>query len=123
VSGWSASCPGRFASPPIKRAPGTNWIGEYVGPRPGLDVVTKGKIPTPTGNRNPVVKPLIINSLNLLIFTNFYFLRNLSTCFESRKITQASGITSNIIRVLRPQIFINFVEKHKETNNFANCFV
>jgi hypothetical protein len=34
---WSASRPGHFASG--ERAPGTHWIGGWVGPRTGLDAV------------------------------------------------------------------------------------
>jgi hypothetical protein len=34
---WSASRPGRFT--PGERAPGTHWIGEWVGPRAGLGAV------------------------------------------------------------------------------------
>jgi len=34
-SEWSASRPGRFT--PRERAPGTRWIGGWVGPRAGLD--------------------------------------------------------------------------------------
>jgi hypothetical protein len=37
--GWSASCPGLFTSG--ERAPGTHWIGLWVGLRAGLDVVEK----------------------------------------------------------------------------------
>jgi hypothetical protein len=36
-SEWSASRPGRFT--PGKGAPGTNWIGGWVGSRAGLDAV------------------------------------------------------------------------------------
>jgi hypothetical protein len=32
---WSASRPGRFT--PGERAPGTHWIGGWVGPTVGLD--------------------------------------------------------------------------------------
>jgi hypothetical protein len=32
---WSASRTGRFT--PGERAPGTHWIGGWVGPRAGLD--------------------------------------------------------------------------------------
>jgi hypothetical protein len=32
---WSASRPDRFT--PGERAPGTHWIGSWVGPRAGLD--------------------------------------------------------------------------------------
>jgi hypothetical protein len=36
-SDWKASRPGRFN--PGERAPGTNWIGVWVGPGTGLDDV------------------------------------------------------------------------------------
>jgi hypothetical protein len=40
---WSASCPGHFT--PRIRAPSTDWIGCWVGPRVSLDVVAKRKNP------------------------------------------------------------------------------
>jgi hypothetical protein len=46
---WSASFPGRFT--PGERAPGTSWIGGWVGPRAGLDDVLK--ILDPTGIGTP----------------------------------------------------------------------
>jgi hypothetical protein len=36
---WSASRPCRFT--PGERAPGTHWVGGWVGPRVGLDAVKK----------------------------------------------------------------------------------
>jgi hypothetical protein len=39
---WSASHPGRFT--PGERAPGTNWMGDWVSPKTGLDDVGKRKI-------------------------------------------------------------------------------
>jgi hypothetical protein len=39
---WSGSCPRRFT--PWKTAPGTHWIGCFVGPRDFLDAVEKRKI-------------------------------------------------------------------------------
>jgi hypothetical protein len=39
---WSASRPGRFT--PRERAPGTHWIGGWVGPKAGLDAVLKRKL-------------------------------------------------------------------------------
>jgi hypothetical protein len=56
---WSASRPGRFI--PRKRAPGTHWIGGWVGPRTVLDVVVKRKIPSPhreSNPRTPIVQPV-----------------------------------------------------------------
>jgi hypothetical protein len=46
---WSASRLGRFTSG--ERAPGTRWIGGWVGSRAGLDAVEKRKIGIPAGNR------------------------------------------------------------------------
>jgi hypothetical protein len=39
---WSASRPGRFT--PGERAPGIYWIGDWMGPRFGLDNVEKRKL-------------------------------------------------------------------------------
>jgi hypothetical protein len=36
---WSPSRPGRFTSK--ERAPGTRWIGRWVGPRASLDYMEK----------------------------------------------------------------------------------
>jgi hypothetical protein len=43
---WSASRPSRFTT--RKRAPGTHWIGGWMGLRAGLDAVETRKIPSPT---------------------------------------------------------------------------
>jgi hypothetical protein len=40
---WSASRLGHFT--PGERAPGTHFIGGWVGPRAGLDAVAKSKFP------------------------------------------------------------------------------
>jgi hypothetical protein len=48
---WSASRFGRFTS--RERAPGTHWIGSWVGSRAGLDAVVKRKIPRIVGRQNP----------------------------------------------------------------------
>jgi hypothetical protein len=44
---WSASRPGRYT--PGERAPGSHWIGGWVGPRTGLDDVEKRKFLTLPG--------------------------------------------------------------------------
>jgi hypothetical protein len=46
---WPVSRPCRFT--PGERAPGTHWIGGWVGPRAGLEDVEK--ILDPTGTRTP----------------------------------------------------------------------
>jgi len=43
--------PGRFT--PEDMASGTNWIGDWVGPRAGLDAVAKRKIPCPFRESKP----------------------------------------------------------------------
>jgi hypothetical protein len=56
---WWASRPGRFS--PRERAPGTYWIGGWVGPRAVLDAVVKRKIPSPHRESNPripIVQPV-----------------------------------------------------------------
>jgi hypothetical protein len=49
-SEWSASHPGCFT--PSERAPGIHWIGGWVSPRAGLDMVMR-KIPSPYWDLNP----------------------------------------------------------------------
>jgi hypothetical protein len=48
---WSASRPRRFT--PWEGAPGTNWIGGWVGPKAGLDTVVKRNIPSLFRDSNP----------------------------------------------------------------------
>jgi hypothetical protein len=48
---WSASHPGCFT--PKERTSGTHWIGGWVGPRAGLDMVVRRKIPRPYWDLNP----------------------------------------------------------------------
>jgi hypothetical protein len=55
---WSASRPRRFTS--RVRAPGTHWIGGWVGPRAVLNTVVKRKVPNPrreSNPRTPIVQP------------------------------------------------------------------
>jgi hypothetical protein len=44
VAEWSASHPRSFT--PKERAPGTHWLGSWVGPRTGLNEEAKNKTPT-----------------------------------------------------------------------------
>jgi len=61
---WSASCHGYFTS--RERAPGTHWIGGWVGPRDSLDVVVKRKDPCSCWEWNPC--SLVITILHLPYF-------------------------------------------------------
>jgi hypothetical protein len=54
---WSASRPCRFSSG--ETAPGTHWIGDWVGPRTGLDDVEKRKFLTlPVLELRPLCRPV-----------------------------------------------------------------
>jgi hypothetical protein len=56
---WLASLPGRFT--PREKAPGTLWIGGWVGPTAVLNTVVKRKIPSPlrqSNPRTPIVQPV-----------------------------------------------------------------
>jgi hypothetical protein len=60
---WSASRLGCFT--PRKRAPGTHWIGGWVGRRAFLDAVVEIKIPSPRREskpRTPIVVVVIITT-------------------------------------------------------------
>jgi hypothetical protein len=48
---WSVARADHFT--PRERDPVTHWIGGWVGPRSGLDMVSKRKIPSPRGESNP----------------------------------------------------------------------
>jgi hypothetical protein len=59
---WSVSRPGRFT--PGERAPGTHWVGGWVGPRAGLDDVEKRKFLTlPRLELRPLGRPARSQSL------------------------------------------------------------
>jgi hypothetical protein len=65
---WSASRTGRFT--PRERAPGTHWIGGWVGPRAVLDTVVKREIPSPQRESNsdhPIVQPIASSRIFLSV--------------------------------------------------------
>jgi hypothetical protein len=69
---WSASRPGRLT--PKERAPGTYWMGGWVGPRAVLDAVVKRKIPSPrreSNSRTPIVQPVAQRYTDWTITTRF----------------------------------------------------
>jgi hypothetical protein len=61
------------AALPPEKAPGTHWIGGWVGPRAVLEAVVKRKIPSPrrkSNPRTPIVPPeasdILCSSVNVL---------------------------------------------------------
>jgi hypothetical protein len=62
---WSASRPSRFTS--RERAPGTRWIGGWVGPRAVMEAVVKWTIPISrreSNPRTPIVQPVALYGLS-----------------------------------------------------------
>jgi hypothetical protein len=59
-----------------KRAPRTHWIGGWVGPRAGLDVVVKRKTPSTCWDSNPpIIQPVAqryTTELSQLLFYRWY---------------------------------------------------
>jgi hypothetical protein len=54
---WSASCSSHFT--PGEIAPRTHCVGDWMGPRAGLDSVEKRKVSlTSAGNQTPAVQPV-----------------------------------------------------------------
>jgi hypothetical protein len=73
VSEWSASCPSRFT--PRERAPGTHWIGGWVGSRAVLDAVVKRKIPSlrlESNPRTPIVQSVAQRYTDWAIFFSLW---------------------------------------------------
>jgi hypothetical protein len=70
---WSASQPVRFT--PEGRAPGTHWVGGWVGPRIGLDDLGNRKILPLAGLEiRPLCSPALSQSLYLLHYPGSSFL-------------------------------------------------
>jgi hypothetical protein len=66
---WPASRPCCFTS--RERAPGTHWIGGWVGPRAVLDTVVKRKIPTSRQESNP--RTTIVQPMAWLLYQLSYY--------------------------------------------------
>jgi hypothetical protein len=89
---WSASRPGRFTS--RERAPGTHWIGGWVGPRAVQNAVVKREIPSPrrkSNPRTPIVQPVAQRYTETVFFNNLF---PLSRTVHSVKQLQLSIIFS-----------------------------
>jgi hypothetical protein len=70
-SEWSASHSGRFTRG--ERAPGTHWIGGWVGPRASLDDMEKGKFLTLLGlELQSLGQPASRHSLYLQCYPSSY---------------------------------------------------
>jgi hypothetical protein len=74
---WSASRSGRFTL--RERAPGTHWIGDWVGPRAGLDTV-KQKYLVSAGTRTTAVQTVARRYTDFLLLHfmpfSYYYLKS-----------------------------------------------
>jgi hypothetical protein len=86
---WSASRPGHFIH--RKRAPGTHWIGGWVGSRAVLDAVVKRKIPSPrreSNPRTPIIQTVAQRYTDWAITATNYLNKNIRLYFPSKDETQ-----------------------------------
>jgi hypothetical protein len=72
-SEWSALRPGRLT--PSERAPGTHWIGGWVGPRADLDAVAKEKFPADRGVDRRIILEWILGKYGGKLWSGFIYLR------------------------------------------------
>jgi hypothetical protein len=86
---WSASRHSRFI--PREGAPGTHWIGGWVGPRAGLDAVVKRKIPSLCRNTKPrssspkpIAIPLSFSTSHLRWKCFFKIVQTITWCFKRK---------------------------------------
>jgi hypothetical protein len=77
---WSSSLPGRFT--PGERAPGTHWMGGWLGPRAGLYDMEKRKFLTLPGlELRPLGRPAVASRYTDCAI----FLEVVRTCCEWQK--------------------------------------
>jgi hypothetical protein len=65
-----------------ERAPGTHWIGGWVGPRSVLDAVVKRKIPNPFRESNPripIVQPIAQRYTEIIIIIIIIIVKDYKT--------------------------------------------
>jgi hypothetical protein len=80
---WSVSCRGRFI--PTERAPGTYWIGGWMGPSAIVVAVVKRKIPSPrreSNRRTPIVQPVAQSYTDWAVTALMYSYPLVSWCFH-----------------------------------------
>jgi hypothetical protein len=88
---WSDSRPGRFT--PGEIAPGTNWLGGWVGPKAGLNDVEKIKFLTLPGLELwPFCRPARSQSLHLLRYPGSLVGINVNH-YEENKLIARSRLT------------------------------
>jgi hypothetical protein len=116
---WSASRPGRFT--PGERTPGTHWIGVWVDPRAGLDVVEKRIFLTITGlDLRPLGRPASSQSQYRLRYprTQYVSCKNDDRSLPVWLTIFAITFTYNVLLFI---IVVNLVQNIAARNNA--CFI
>jgi hypothetical protein len=111
---WSASRPGRFT--PRERAPGTHWVGGWVGSRAVLDAMVKRKIPSlrqESNQRTPIVQPVVQHYTDWAITAHLE--RNMYCCMLSPSVCLVIGKLSYF---LLHEVMWNTVQ-YTELNSYA----
>jgi hypothetical protein len=75
----------------MKRAPGAHWIEGWVGPRAGLDVVVKRKIPSPCRDSNPPIMQSVAQSYTAELSRQFKYLLFLSATIHKGYMSQLTN--------------------------------
>jgi hypothetical protein len=79
--------PGHFT--PRERAPGTHWIGGWVGPRAVLEAVVKRRIPSPRRESNPRT-PIV--QLVAQRYTDWAIIRSILKLSSNLRLRLPSGL-------------------------------
>jgi hypothetical protein len=94
---WSASCRSCFT--PRKRAPGTHWIGGWVGLRTILDAMVKEKNSQPLPDSNPpITQPVArryATELSRLLFRRTYLKKSSVTVHGLGALACSDSLTTN----------------------------
>jgi hypothetical protein len=93
--GWSASRPDHFT--PREKAPGTHWIGGWVGPKTVLDAVVKRKIPSSrreSKSRSPTVQPVNLALYRLSYHSSCYYVWKVIKCVKRIQVKEHKYLTT-----------------------------
>jgi hypothetical protein len=110
---WLASRPGRFT--PRERAPGTHWIGGWVGSRAVLEAVVKRKIPSPRrpgtcrAGRSTSVANLQTFSPDRVSFVDLAIWINILQYVAADLSTRTCSVSSHFILSTRAQVCFSLI--------------
>jgi hypothetical protein len=111
---------GQFHAP-FALLPGKDWIGDWVGPRAGLDMESKEKIPSPRRNLTPIIRSfnpypvaidtelswLVINLITLAENCNWESLYNKLGCHVMSEVFSISKNTAAVNMLLKFKVTLS----------------